>query len=121
MLTHKQKTEWVEALRSGKYKQGKYALYDGGTDSYCCLGVLSKINGCYTSTGDYEYLDEEIHSVINLGIDENKFNFDGNLKKTGAKNLTPDLIEKSLSALNDDGRTFDEIATIIENYLPTKD
>lgn len=33
------KKQWVDALRSGKYKQGKGMLrsYD---DKYCCLGVL---------------------------------------------------------------------------------
>lgn len=31
------KARWVEALRSGKYKQGKGRLRDG--DCFCCLGV----------------------------------------------------------------------------------
>jgi len=31
--------KWVDALRSGDYKQGRRALYDGVTDSFCCLGV----------------------------------------------------------------------------------
>ena len=30
--------QWVEALRSGKYKQAKKALRVG--DGFCCLGVL---------------------------------------------------------------------------------
>lgn len=36
-------TKWIDALRSGKYKQIKNTLCrDGG---YCCLGVLGHING----------------------------------------------------------------------------
>lgn len=34
------KTKWVEALRSGKYKQGKKSLRSREGDKYCCLGVL---------------------------------------------------------------------------------
>ncbi|WP_159795746.1 hypothetical protein [Puerhibacterium puerhi] len=37
------KEEWLEALRSGKYKQARSALHDTRTDSYCCLGVLCDI------------------------------------------------------------------------------
>ncbi len=35
------KTKWVEALRSGQYKQGKNRLRDG--DCFCCLGVLTDL------------------------------------------------------------------------------
>ena len=40
--------EWIDALRSGKYKQGSHALripskVKGEPDSYCCLGVLCDI------------------------------------------------------------------------------
>lgn len=38
------KTEWIEALRSGDYRQGKNALLDADGD-YCCLGVLAAIQG----------------------------------------------------------------------------
>lgn len=36
------KKQWVEALRSGKYKQGKKCLRSE-SDTYCCLGVLCDI------------------------------------------------------------------------------
>jgi hypothetical protein len=35
------KQQWIDALRSGEYRQGKYALRRG--ESYCCLGVLSEL------------------------------------------------------------------------------
>ncbi len=31
---------WVEALRSGKYVQGRGGLRDNKNNTYCCLGVL---------------------------------------------------------------------------------
>src|SRR4051812_25076359 len=44
------KTKWLEALRSGKYKQASSRLRRknefGG--SYCCLGVLCDISGAGT-------------------------------------------------------------------------
>lgn len=36
------KSRWVEALESGKYKQGKGFLRDIN-DNHCCLGVLCDI------------------------------------------------------------------------------
>lgn len=35
------KTKWLEALRSGKYDQGKGYLHS--KNSYCCLGVLANL------------------------------------------------------------------------------
>lgn len=36
------KEKWIEALRSGRYTQGKNCLMD--TDkAYCCLGVLVRV------------------------------------------------------------------------------
>lgn len=45
-FTQELKQKWLDALRSGKYKQGRKALhsdkYEDG-DRYCCLGVLCKV------------------------------------------------------------------------------
>lgn len=46
------KTKWVEALRSGKYKQGKMQLrvvLPDGEPGFCCLGVACDI----TNTGSW--------------------------------------------------------------------
>jgi hypothetical protein len=37
-LTRSQRDKWAEELESGRWKQGRSALYDG--EHYCCLGVL---------------------------------------------------------------------------------
>ena len=49
--------EWLKALRSGEYKQttnsllDKKILFQEEVCSYCCLGVLSKIQGRLTDSG----------------------------------------------------------------------
>ena len=42
-MPKKLKKRWLKALRSGKYKQGKGALYDPKTKAFCCLGVLEHV------------------------------------------------------------------------------
>lgn len=47
--------KWIDALRSGKYKQGKsnLARRAGDTIEYCCLGVLCEIAGIKPKAGKY--------------------------------------------------------------------
>jgi hypothetical protein len=45
--------EWVKALESGEYTQGASALQTG--NRYCCLGVLSKIQGRLVNECDDGY------------------------------------------------------------------
>jgi len=60
------KAKWLKALRSGKYKQGKYRLRNN-RDEFCCLGVLCDVsdqgqwgqvddssNYCYYKEGESE-------------------------------------------------------------------
>lgn len=44
MISKSQCIEWITALRSDEFKQGREKLYNKEDDSYCCLGVLAKIN-----------------------------------------------------------------------------
>lgn len=37
------KQEWLAALRSGNYKQGRECLYNPDNKSFCCLGVLEHL------------------------------------------------------------------------------
>lgn len=56
------KAKWIEALRSGKYKQGRNVLRSSN-DRFCCLGVLCDISGqgqwkgesCGCEAGYYYY------------------------------------------------------------------
>jgi hypothetical protein len=38
------KKMWLEALRSGQYKQGGGALRPHGGNEFCCLGVLCNLH-----------------------------------------------------------------------------
>src|SRR6266851_3356391 len=42
-MTKTLKNKWLEALKSGEYKQGTCFLYNSNFDTYCCLGVLAKV------------------------------------------------------------------------------
>lgn len=48
---------WIEALRSGKYKQGNHHMRiedsDDGSLTYCCLGVLTDALGDWEGYEDY--------------------------------------------------------------------
>lgn len=122
------KAQWITALRSGEYPQGTGALRFKPFDkdmTYCCLGVLSDINGCewdgdwarYGEGGRVESAVLPRELAIELGIDKNPEPF-----LDGYDNLdTPDgalsLGLLSLATLNDDGFTFDQIADIIEYFM----
>ena len=115
--------KWVQALRSGEYKQGSYVLHNTSNNNYCCLGVLCDI---------YQKEGNKFNSVSegNWGAEtDNGFE---NLPATffdDRPDVLPEVVMKwadiscssggcvgsNLAALNDDdGYTFDEIATVIE-------
>lgn len=43
---------WVDALRSGQYKQTTMTLQDG--DAFCCLGVACKVAEQHGIAADYD-------------------------------------------------------------------
>jgi hypothetical protein len=57
------KAKWVEALRSGEYKQGQLLLKKerpDGTAKHCCLGVLCEITGVMIEKGQaFPFFDME--------------------------------------------------------------
>ena len=92
---------WIEALRSGKYRQGEGVLAaqdDDGVYSYCCLGVLGRVCG-----------------LSNQDLDGRRMPRDSSTCQepwhTGLDNAT----ESTLASLNDNSRlSFEKIADIIE-------
>lgn len=108
------KEKWLEALRSGKYKQGKNHLQDND-NNFCCLGVLcdiydpSKWEKIFNVADAYTYnresssiLPENIAYILGIG----RFGYyveEGTLF--------------SLTELNDQGSTFSEIADVIEKHF----
>jgi len=93
-----QRKAWVEALRSGKYKQGQGFLKCD--DSFCCLGVLQLISGAFIPSNAI-HVDPDVRDKIGLSTSSGRFYIDGE--------------EKHLSNLNDSGVSFHDIADIIES------
>ena len=107
---------WVEALRSGSYTQGQEALHAG--NAFCCLGVACDVfkdelslsvkseDGIVHYDGQALVLPtavkEHLHLAHKSGIPKSK------------KGYTS--LSMQLSALNDSGASFEEIADTIEQY-----
>lgn len=102
---------WVEALRSGKYRQTKDMLQDvdGGM---CCLGVLSDVAGCAW------HRVEDRYCVVGAGTSDAAglmaMEFVGLADDNGA--YGDDGF--SLAGQNDGGKSFEDIADIIEAEPP---
>jgi hypothetical protein len=105
------KEKWIATLRSGKYKQGAGHLRNN--DLYCCLGVLCDIyakenqlnwekdtkNATYKLLTSYAILPVEVY------------------RWAETKGQNPIIGESNLADLNDIGKTFKEIADLIEIHL----
>jgi len=92
------KAKWVEELRLGRYQQVRGILEDCG--SFCCLGVLLKIQG--VDVENWRELQKE-SSVLPV--------------QNGAGLTTTQML--TLAKLNDDGElSFPEIADYIEANIP---
>lgn len=109
------KAQWVAALRSGKYKQGKTRLYTKEYNSYCCMGVL-----CAIANKPYTYVDGGGKGVP---ADEDCEAMGLPIYNIAASNYFPEdnriidgLVDVStLCALNDRlNKSFNEIADYIE-------
>ena len=102
------KQKWIDALRSGKYNQVKGTLkgqQPDGTIGYCCLGVFAEINGKELKVEEiYQDCDGETFVVEEgpTGI----YNF--------CRENIPGFVVGDGISMNDDGRTFEEIADMIE-------
>ena len=103
---------WLEALRSGEYRQTRGYLHTA--NGFCCLGV-----GCQL------FKPDDIEAVEAEGYGVQTFKYDQNIAAgpnfvVEALGLYGDLgnrndgIGPSLAGLNDDGIPFDEIADVIE-------
>ena len=96
---------WIEALRSGKYRQAQYKLKSD--EGYCCLGVLCDLarndGGPEWSEGLYRRLDGQLpHQMARfMGLTQ------------GDQNRLADLNDKSRA-------TFAQIADYIEQRIMPK-
>jgi len=93
------KSDWIKALQSGKYKQGKSRLYRTKDDTYCCLGVAEHILGTP---------NEQLRGV---GMPQDLKGY--SRFPAGLSNCIINL----LANMNDRGVTFEHIADYIEENL----
>ena len=123
--------EWTAGLRSGKFKPGHArlcAITQGDTEpKYCCLGVLSKLQGRLTDVTTPIYGDlngmcagDDGDSVSVLAVDNPLRDILGNTAQLGQHDvrINQTIITYqtcvSLAELNDAGATFAEIADVID-------
>jgi len=102
--------KWVKALRSGKYKQGRYCLRQD--DEYCCLGVLCEVAGLKGRKMPSALNDRYYRYGQECAI---TFLPDFVRKKVGMKSGNGTFGKNDLVCINDDSTSsFEEIANIIE-------
>jgi len=111
------KTKWVAALRSSEFKQGKNTLKMG--DEYCCLGVLCELYRREVGGAEWELSQSCETGTVDTFL--GKWDKPAEPVRTWAEMLeaNPEIpaFQTSLTELNDTGKTFSEIADIIEKYL----
>lgn len=104
--------KWVDALRSGEYKQGRFDLAQCDEEdnlTHCCLGVACEMAGLKPNFG----------SSSPVGIRSGSYDGSLGLLPRSVANLlgldlSPAVTGRSLTSLNDGGATFEEIADLIE-------
>jgi hypothetical protein len=115
--------QWVKALRSGEYKQGRSSLRN--KDHFCCLGVLcdlhSKTDGHRATWSVPDFCGDMKYGAI----DKNETELPASVMRWAGMHSPNPVLEfsslaepvlefPSLAELNDNGRTFGEIADLIE-------
>lgn len=123
------KQQWLEALRSGKYEQGKGELktpYGG----FCCLGVLCDLyikanpgimDWAVSPNSDlFRLVDPDDGQVLyNVDTDhlpQEVANWSG-FDSSRRFKMSEDYPEKKISEWNDGGYEFDTISNLLEKEV----
>ncbi len=97
---------WIKALRSGKFGQTIGKLKENRTNEYCCLGVACKISGIGADVLNVnEWIEPRIALLADRKIPELLISLPGN------------KFVVEVSEMNDNGKTFPEIADWIEQNV----
>lgn len=105
---------WVEALRSGKYQQALDDLRDN-TGAMCCLGVACEISGLGQWDGSGRYVTDHDRHSGELNPNSDMTDWLGLANGAGSfGSVNEHDRRESLAHLNDTGKSFSEIADIIE-------
>lgn len=107
MLDKELRDRWIEALKSGKYQQGKGKLRyrKEDSDQFCCLGVLCDVvdpEGWKGTEGTILYFHRGMGAALGIPIPL--------LERIG-------IDAKKYADMNDHfGKSFEEIADYIESH-----
>lgn len=131
-LDPKVKADWIAALRSGDYKQGRQALKsiyvshepfdEPSRIEHCCLGVFCELDPDVKFDGPSAYMDgirsgALIPSSHPAAALLNTRFLVGTYRLYDSKGEVPFPFFVRLPELNDQGFTFDQIADIIDYAL----
>jgi hypothetical protein len=113
--------KWVQALESGRFKQGAHVLHRKEDDARCCLGVACALA-----------IEDGVAVVVDTDEDDFCVTYDGRTGglpqsverwvglNSGMGYLSPDCpLDCTLASLNDMGKSFAEIAQIIRDNADT--
>lgn len=109
--------KWVKELRSGRYGQGTERLVDEN-DNFCCLGVLCNLAvdegiGEWVRTYDgWAFKTESEVDGTTLPLEV--MQWAGMTSRNGLPNKKA---HTTLASLNDAGKSFKELANIIEENV----
>ena len=111
-MTDKEFDQWMAALRSGKYQQVQGTLMGvsefGEITGYCCLGVLNNL--FHLGPMEAEILIGNV-----LTFEGHDITYDRIMK------FTQDLrISRIAIKMNDEDKSFSEIANALEEYYYSK-
>lgn len=103
--------KWVQALRSGDYKQTTGHLRTD--EGFCCLGVLCDLHR-QESDGAWHTNGAQMRYKLPSGDWDYALLPETVQEWAGMRSLNPVVKDEALSGLNDAGWTFGDIAEVIE-------
>ncbi len=116
MVLNDNAKKWVEALRSGEYRQGDSYLYNKDTDCYCCLGVACRV---YEQETENELENSDTLLLPDFQRFSTLKDYPEVQKWLGLRTPNGELDKgRDLTLLNDiQEKSFSEIADVIEEEV----
>lgn len=113
------KQQWIDALLNGEYEKGVTTLNNVKNNTYCCLGVLCKLQNRPSQLfEDYKLFD---NIGFTLSINNPLYSILGNCGKFIGFVIENENDETehcyNLAEMNDSGFTFKTIAYIIKTHF----
>lgn len=117
MTREEARNKWIEELRSGKYQQAKSCLHRIYSTmsypiGYCCLGVACDLFADELKLKRSSTVFQEMFDGCQSTLPAAVVKFLGLVGNAGESKNNP--AELTLASLNDNGKTFNEIADALE-------